>query len=183
MKFNNLKQNLLFVLLSTIATAGISIPLTMRADAIIKQQKIEHKDLDLANQIIDTVTESVKSLFTEKKADKMAQITDYLNNVKPIGPLSTMVLQSVKNDWAQLIDVLKKVNGIMAARKHLEPAFRKLGDSMKKLADKIKEAFSVPDNFLIQLRSTPDEIEALNKKLGLTTKIKIANNIKKIKWA
>ena len=184
MKFNLLKQNLAFVLLFTIATAGISIPFITQADAMVKHQTIEQKDITLAEQIVATTTGSVKSLFTEKKTEKMAKVNGYLSNVQPCGPLSTMVAQSVQQDWTQLLSALQKVTSLMSAKKHLEPAFHTLGDRLYILANNI-ETMGCPtvNNLLTQLRSAPGEIKNLSNKLSMMTKIKIAKKIKSTNWA
>ena len=178
MKFNLLKQNLPFVLLCTIATAGISIPFITQADTTVKHPTIEQKDLTLAQQIVDTVTVAIKHLFTHKTTEKIVKITNYLNDVQPCGPSSTMVLQSVQKLWTELVSEFKKVNGIIYAKKHLKSAFNKIGDGMSSLVDNVENKGWPTSNW----RTTLKEMKNIGNGIGMLAEMKIAKNIMKISW-
>lgn len=180
MKLNILKQKLPFILLCAIAAANINISSTAKADAMINHKTTKQIDITLANTIVDKITEATKDLLNAR-TEKAVRIKNYINGTKPCGPLSIIVLQSVKKDWAQFLSIIETTNKYRGARllayvnSNLEPSMRKLGNQLIILANKIAAMGNSQFNgFVTKLRNIPVNLKRIGDKLGIMQKLKIA---------
>jgi len=153
---------------------------TAKADAMVNHKTTKQTDMILANTIIDKITEATKDILKAKTA-KAVEIKKFLNGIKPCGPVSTMVLQNLKKDWAEFVSVLAKTNQYRGAqlftyiKNNLEPSMKKLGNQLVILADKIRAIGPQFNHFVFKLKMIPVNLKKTGGRLGIMRKLSIAN--------